>query len=269
MIFESDKFQLAYRLYNQTGKANTIVFLNGVFHGEDTWVKQKRLRPLLASNQLLFIDYPGCNGAKVHQPFSYDELCQALIALFKELNLQHVTAIGYSLGGVIAVDLALRDPTLFERLVLLNTGKSISVHGRFLINNVRHAMAEDLPMSSTFCNVFPWFFSERYLTALDGMYDQVLKRYMDYNSDRHGIGLLLDAVSGRGPRGEGQLAIPAMLLGTEGDPICSASQQQALIERFPSIEYHAIASTSHAANIEHYQWINQHIVDFMERHHGL
>jgi 3-oxoadipate enol-lactonase len=55
-------------------------------------------------------------------PYSLEMLADDVAALMKQLNIQRATFIGLSIGGMIGQTLALRPTTLFDKMVLADTG---------------------------------------------------------------------------------------------------------------------------------------------------
>lgn len=55
-------------------------------------------------------------------PYSLDMLADDVLALMKALGIKRATYIGLSIGGMIGQTLALKQPGLFERMVLADTG---------------------------------------------------------------------------------------------------------------------------------------------------
>lgn len=55
-------------------------------------------------------------------PYSLDMLADDVLALMKALGIKRATYIGLSIGGMIGQTLALKQPGLFDRMVLADTG---------------------------------------------------------------------------------------------------------------------------------------------------
>ncbi|HEY5896157.1 MAG TPA: 3-oxoadipate enol-lactonase [Burkholderiales bacterium] len=55
-------------------------------------------------------------------PYSFDMLADDVLGLMKELGIKRASFMGLSIGGMIGQTLALKQPALFERMVLADTG---------------------------------------------------------------------------------------------------------------------------------------------------
>ncbi|HEY3077880.1 MAG TPA: 3-oxoadipate enol-lactonase [Burkholderiales bacterium] len=57
-------------------------------------------------------------------PYTLDMLADDVLGLMKELGIKRASYMGLSIGGMIGQTLALKQPALFERMVLADTGHS-------------------------------------------------------------------------------------------------------------------------------------------------
>ena len=73
--------------------------------------------------RILAYDMRGHGASAAPQgPYSLDMLADDVIALMKHAGIGRATFIGLSIGGMIGQTLALKQPALFERMVLADTG---------------------------------------------------------------------------------------------------------------------------------------------------
>ncbi len=267
MKFTTPEFAMNYTLKGNQYAERTLVFLNGIFHGEPSWIKQSRYPFIKNEHKLVFIDYPGCGDSEIYQPFTYDQLCQAIHTLIKELQLPNVTLIGYSFGGILGLELTKRYPSDIDHLIMVNSGADISTKGKKMMGSVRHMMETDVDLSTIFLSVYPWFFSDDYLRQLNDFQAIVLQRYVEYNHSRPSVLAFLDALSQKTSSAPEKLTAPALLIGTQGDIICSLDQQKLLIDSHPSFEWDCLPINTHAANIEAHLVVNKRIQQFLEAHY--
>lgn len=105
--------------YHEAGEGETVLlFVHGLASYLKAWIK---LIPLLSPHyRCIAIDLPGYgkstggvhDGSQKYYASVLNEFCRAL-------NLQHVTCVGHSMGGQIALKTALCFPELFKSLILL------------------------------------------------------------------------------------------------------------------------------------------------------
>ncbi|TGE25588.1 alpha/beta hydrolase [Hymenobacter aquaticus] len=101
-----------------------IVFVNGFGCDQNMW---RYLIPAFSDSRhftLVLYDHVGAGQsvAAAYEPSRYNSLqgyAQDLLDICHELQLSRVTAIGHSVGGMIAALAAIAEPELFEQLLLL------------------------------------------------------------------------------------------------------------------------------------------------------
>ena len=75
-----------------------------------------------ADREVILFDNAGISSSSGAVPASIDEMAANAAAFIKALGLTQVDALGFSLGGLVAQELALAEPELVRRLVLVGTG---------------------------------------------------------------------------------------------------------------------------------------------------
>ncbi len=97
-----------------------LVLSNSLGTTQDLW--GRHLPDLARRFRVLTYDHPGHGSSELpEQPCTIEALAGALIALLDELGLDRVSACGVSIGGMVAMTLALEAPERVDRLVLACT----------------------------------------------------------------------------------------------------------------------------------------------------
>lgn len=102
------------------GSGSPLVLLHG---GLATVNDFGPLLPALARDRrVIAIELEGHGRTPlVGRPLSFENMADDVAALVRQLKLDRVDAIGYSLGGATALHLASRHPNLVDKLVLVST----------------------------------------------------------------------------------------------------------------------------------------------------
>src|SRR5699024_3258008 len=124
-----------------------VVFLHGLFgRGKNFTRIAKALEPEFSS---LLVDLPNHGDSEWTETFGYIDLADSVaahIAEVTEADQQPVHLVGHSMGGKIAMVLALRRPELIDRLVVVdigpNAGGSLGIFDHLLSNLARLALDE-------------------------------------------------------------------------------------------------------------------------------
>lgn len=104
--------------YIESGKGlNTILFVHGLGHSQLAW--QQNIQKLSEQFKCIAIDLPG-NGYSSNgdYPYSMDFFAESIHSFIKAKKLNNVFVCGHSMGGQIALTLALKYPKSLDGLVL-------------------------------------------------------------------------------------------------------------------------------------------------------
>ena len=77
---------------------------------------------LATRHRVIAIDYRGIGASGGKAPVSVGEMAEDTIALIAALGFEKVDLLGFSLGGFVAQDIALKAPGLVRKLILTGTG---------------------------------------------------------------------------------------------------------------------------------------------------
>jgi pimeloyl-ACP methyl ester carboxylesterase len=117
--------------YEVHGEGEPLVLLHGGLGGI---VEFSQLLPLLAeSRQVIAVELQGHgHTADIDRPLSYEQLADDVAALIQTLGYENADIMGYSLGGGVALQTAIRHPAVVRKLVLVSTPFSSSgIHDEF------------------------------------------------------------------------------------------------------------------------------------------
>jgi pimeloyl-ACP methyl ester carboxylesterase len=117
---EADGIRFTYRRF---GKPGTIpLFLLEYFNSNmDGWDPDVT-NSLAADHEVILFDNAGVGGSEGITPNTVADMTEPCVAFCRALGLKQIHVVGFSLGGMIAQQLALEHPELVGRLLLLGTG---------------------------------------------------------------------------------------------------------------------------------------------------
>jgi pimeloyl-ACP methyl ester carboxylesterase len=107
--------------YEIHGEGRPLILLHGAYMTVDMF------GPLLAglarSRQVIAVEQQGHGRtADVDRPLTYEQMADDTAGLIRHLEVEHADVFGYSMGGGIALQLAIRHPGLVRRLVVASAG---------------------------------------------------------------------------------------------------------------------------------------------------
>jgi pimeloyl-ACP methyl ester carboxylesterase len=117
---EADGVRFAYRRWGKSGGL-PLVFMQYFSGNLDDWDPQVT-DGFAADHDVILFDNAGVGSSGGETPGTVSEMTRHAVAFCGALGLKRVNAVGFSLGGMIAQQLALDYPDRVNRIVLLGTG---------------------------------------------------------------------------------------------------------------------------------------------------
>ncbi len=102
------------------GQGEPLLLINGLGANLEMW--QPLVRELADEHEVIAFDLPGTGrSARPRWPLRMPQLAEVVTDLLDELGYEELDVLGYSLGGIVAQELAHRAPARIRRLVLCAT----------------------------------------------------------------------------------------------------------------------------------------------------
>ncbi|SFR83298.1 alpha/beta fold hydrolase [Anaeromicropila populeti] len=144
--------------YMQMGKADspyTMVFIHGATM---TGAGMAPLAEQFTDYNCIVVDLPGHGGSAGETKRTVDEFSESIDLFLQELLKNqiisnHITIVGYSMGGGISFELALKQREEYKRLVILCSGAGFPGYVP-LVDKVRSHPAEEFSSADFFTHAF-------------------------------------------------------------------------------------------------------------------
>jgi pimeloyl-ACP methyl ester carboxylesterase len=119
-FIEANGIRFAYRRFGRAG--GVPLLFNQHFRGTmDHW--DPAVTDGLAGNrEVILFNNAGVSSSSGAVPTSFQEMGANAIAFIKALGLTEVDVLGFSIGGMVAQEIAIQAPDLVRRLILVGTG---------------------------------------------------------------------------------------------------------------------------------------------------
>ena len=103
--------------YEVHGAGDPLILLHGAYMTVD--MLEPLLSGLAATRRVIAVEQQGHGRtADVDRPITYEQMADDTAGLMRHLEIEQADIVGYSMGGGIALQLALRHPALVRKLVL-------------------------------------------------------------------------------------------------------------------------------------------------------
>jgi pimeloyl-ACP methyl ester carboxylesterase len=235
-----------------------LVFIHGA--GEDGRIWDRQVAALGASHRVLAVDLPG-RGPRRAEPALDTHAANArdVVARMDRAGIARAVVVGHSMGGGVALTLALEHPGRLAGLVLVVSGARLKMHPDFLDKARRRA--EDpaapaeppVPLERTVAPgtppaVLDWL-AERAMTAPPATV------YADFRANN-----AFDVMD-RLPA----ITIPTLVLGATEDRMAPPKFSEFMAERIPGAELVILPSAGHYPQVEQEALFNQALQAFLLR----
>jgi pimeloyl-ACP methyl ester carboxylesterase len=114
--------------YEEAGTGQTLIFLHGYACTSNDWAEGAQL--LQHAFRVIRINFRnhGASG-DLTQTVTLEDLVQDLYTILQHLNLKDAILIGHSMGGMIAMEFAIRWPSLIKALITVDSYTHLDTGG--------------------------------------------------------------------------------------------------------------------------------------------
>jgi len=120
LISTADGVDFAYRRIGSGGDVPLV--LGGYFASNmDDW-DPLIVDGLAANREVITFDYPGMGGSTGVTPDTVAEVTVGCLGFLRAMGLTTVDFLGFSLGGMVAQQMAFEQPEMIRRMILCGTG---------------------------------------------------------------------------------------------------------------------------------------------------
>ena len=161
--------------YEESGAGEPLLLIAGFACDHTNW---RKLVPLLAStSRLITFDNRGVGqSSSPETPYSIRLLAEDTIGLLDAIGLDSVHIAGHSMGGQIALELALACPGRVNSLILLSSCAKMEERGRTVIELWGNLPKLVDPMTAIRLSL-PWIYTTRFY-AKPGAIDEVIQEIL-------------------------------------------------------------------------------------------
>jgi pimeloyl-ACP methyl ester carboxylesterase len=117
---EAEGVRFAYRRFGKSGRP-PLLFLQYFNANMDDW-DPFVTNGLALDRDVILFDNAGIGSSGGDTPSTVLEMTRHVVAFCRALGLKEIDAVGFSLGGMIAQQLAYDHPKMLRRIILLGTG---------------------------------------------------------------------------------------------------------------------------------------------------
>jgi 3-oxoadipate enol-lactonase len=244
------------------GSGDTLLLIQGLGQGE--WAWREQVDPFSHRFRTIVYDQRGTGLSPVPaEPYDVHDLAADAIEI---LGGRRAHVVGFSMGGYVALTLALAQPELVRSLVLAGTGAGgpdrvpRPAHVREAFERIR-----GLPLEEAGRATLPYTFSPGWTEAHPGRVEEILAARRDHPTpwqtiDAH-VALCYrfydEAIEVE------RIEAPALVLHGDADVIVPVENGRALARRLPNAELVELPGLGHNVMLEEPELFNTLVLDFL------
>lgn len=246
--------EIYYFIHSKDGAGQIpIVFIHGAGGTHLNWPPEIRRLP---GFQIYAIDLPGHGKSPGKGENSILAYCERVTACMDEIGLKKVILTGHSMGGAIAMMMALEYPMRVHSLILLGTGARLRVHPDILASN---ASQDKFP--SVVEMVIDWGFSPQASSRLVELASQRMMKispevlHADFKAcDGFDVSMRLD-----------EIACPTLVICGEHDRLTPLRYAQFLADQIRGAKLEIIPGSGHMVMLEKPQEVQTIMLRFLQQ----
>lgn len=233
--------QMWYAVFNKGG-GNPVLLIHGGLETGDTWGNQV---PVLARNHEVIIADSRGHGRSTRsdKPFGYQLMADDYIGLLDYLMIDKVALVGWSDGGIIGLDIAMRHP---ERLT-----KLWAYGANFNIGGLIEGFDKDPVFGGEIAKA-----GERYrrVSPTPNEYDAFVKQISEmWNSQPDYTAQQLATI-----------ATPTMIVDGEYDEAIKREHTEELAKLIPNARFLIMPGVSHFGHLQNPELYNTYLTAFLD-----
>lgn len=247
--------------YELAGQGNALALVHGAGDNLHMWYNQV---PAFSSRYcVLTYDVRGHGGTELPEgACGLEVLAEDLHQLLRALNMVPAAVLGYSMGGRIALELAVRHPEAVRALVLANSAvgavprpPQAEERRRRLLSLLEARDLETVALEMTTTSFSPGF-GERDPEAF--------RRYREVKlqNDARSFGRLWGGLAAAPPADPARVSCPTLVIAGEQDQFMPVESAQMTQQAIPGSRLEFLP-TGHAAAIEAPAEFNRIVLDFL------
>jgi 3-oxoadipate enol-lactonase len=260
-----DGRRLAYEEVTPARPEGVVLLLCGIGAKRQGWYRQL---PVLGRRfRTIAIDYRDVGDSDAADgPYAIADLAGDVAALAAELGIERAAVVGISMGGFVALELALRYAGLVERLVLVVTSAGGATHVSTSREIMRLLMPGDAEVEDgsgarrVCAAVAAPGFAERAAHEIDTFVEIARHRPMSVDAYLR----QLDACRAHDVTDRlAQIAVPTLVMHGDVDPLVPLPNGVHLAEQIAGARLVVYESTGHIPEVERAAEFNRDLVEFL------
>lgn len=239
--------ELYYELH---GSGPALLLIAGLASDSQSWLP---VLPALAEQYTVILpDNRGVGRSTQDCATSVELMADDGLALLQHLGLQRAHLVGHSMGGMVALEMALRRPEQVESVVLLASAPRNSNRNNLLFADWAAAAENGSDQAAWFRTILAWILTERFFDQSE-MVDAVLSYLLAYPwpQSASAFSRQVEALARYDVTDRlGQVMVPTCVIAGEEDILLPLHHSEQLARGIPGAVMQIIKKAAHSVHSE-------------------
>lgn len=246
-LLKRQDVELYYELH---GSGPPLLLIAGLASDSQSWLP---VLPALAERYtVILLDNRRVGRSTQVCETSIELMAEDCLALLSHLGLQKAHLAGHSMGGMVALEMALRCPEQVQSMVLLASTARNSHRNNLLFADWADCCEQGTDQAAWFRTILAWILTERFFDANE-MVDAVLIYLRTYPWPQSAAAFSgqVDALARYDATGRlGQVTIPTCVIAGEQDILLPLHHAKQLAQQIPGAVLQIINQAAHSIHTE-------------------
>ncbi len=237
--------------YEIHGTGEPLVLIAGLATDSQSWLPI--IDDLAKKYQVVVFDNRGVGRTKpMDAKTSIRQMADDCIGLIKSLGFSSVNLLGHSMGGMIALDCAIRYPEYFSKLIVASSSAVNTQRNTILFDDWITYLNDEMKPELWFRNLFYWIFSKRFFEdeetlktaiqmSIDYPYPQSRLAYKNQVNAIKEFNCC-EKLSGIKPK--------TLIVNGEEDILFSPDESYSILKTIPGAKFSFIEGVAHSIHME-------------------
>ncbi len=249
--------------YEEHGSGEPLILIMGLGGDLQAWALQV---PALSKHfRVITFDNRGAGrSSSPDKPYSMSGMADDLAALMDHLEIPKAHILGFSMGGYIAQEFALKYPTRVNKLILLATAPYIDGYGKNIVTSWINIRRSSMSREQTVRLTATWLYSPALFDDEERFERSILNSVSNPHAQQdHAFIRQAQAVLAFDARDRvTKIAQEALVIGCEDDILVPPHNAERLAKLLPKSTYKLLPG-GHVGCIEHPNEYNAAFMDFL------
>ena len=250
--------------FEEHGKGHPLILIAGLASDSQSWLPV--ITELAKHFRVIVFDNRGVGrSSQDNTDISVKEMTDDCVRLLKHLKLSSVYVLGHSMGGMIAMDLAIRHPKMVDSLILEATTPKLNRRNTELFNDWVSYLKSGMDKHSWFRNIFYWIFSPYFFEDIK-ILSQAVDMAVDYPYPQSDISFenqVMAISKFNCTSGINKIQVQTLVLNGKNDMLFPTSETARFFNRISQIQTRTIPNAAHSIHMENPGDFSKTVISFL------